>query len=421
MRVCIIHQNAYTPSQSAGTRHYEMARELRSRGHDVLIIASSFYHKERRETRLRHGETMRKEIVAGVPYLWLRAPAYRGNGLGRVWNMAMFSRRVYRSAECVRQFRPDVILASTPPIFASYAALRVARRIGVPLVLEVRDLWPETLVCLGGMWRINPLIVTMSWMEKRLYRSARGIVSLLPDAAGHIVRKGGVAENIRWISNGVNLDAVPRMIPPPSGSGFTVIYAGAHGHANALETVVQCARIVQDSPYGNTVRFRLIGEGPHKRHLQMQAAEYQLTNIYFEPALPKANIHTVLAEADAFLMTLRRSRVFQHGVSPNKLFDYMAVGRPVIFAVAASNNPISEVGAGLTIPPEDPRAMAHAVIDLVRKTPDQRREMGRKGRDAVIRNYGFATLTDKLEEFLEQIAMSPHSPKDVPQRRAACP
>jgi glycosyltransferase involved in cell wall biosynthesis len=130
-----------------------------------------------------------------------------------------------------------------------------------------------------------------------------------------------------------------------------------------------------------------------------------LTNASFEPSVPKRNIYAVLTQADAFVATLRRSRLYQHGMSMNKVFDYMAVGRPIIFSADSANDPVSEAGAGLKVPPEDPQAMAKAVLDLASRSVDDRNEMGRRGRAVVRRRYNCAVLTERLEEVLTSVAL----------------
>lgn len=405
MRIWIINQNAGAPSDPTGTRHFTLARQLIRRGHEALIVASSFCHKTRHETRLGRGQLFQRENIEGVPYLWLKAPAYQGNGAARVWNMAVFAWRVWRKTGLSGERLPDVIVGSSPPLFAAYAAERLAAQFGIPFVLEVRDVWPETLVELGRISTRHPFIRVLRQIERHLYRRASAIVSLLPAIEDHIAANGGAGKPTIWLPNGVDTEMIPPMSNPPSSGTFTIAYAGSHGLSNSLETILQCAQIVQQDPRGVDVRFRLIGDGPDKVRLQEFARRQGLANVRFDPSIGKSDIYRELAKADAFIAALRNSALYRFGQSMNKLYDYMAMGRPIILAVPPMIEPISQAHAGLVVPAEDPVAMAKAVLQLRQLQPRERQQMGQRARDAVLQKHNSGHLAAKLEDLLQRVAM----------------
>jgi glycosyltransferase involved in cell wall biosynthesis len=216
-----------------------------------------------------------------------------------------------------------------------------------------------------------------------------------------MVEKGADRERVVWIPNGINTDLVPPPEPPANDGVFTVMYAGAHGLANALDYVLDAAAVLQQEDLDRRILIRFIGDGPEKSRLQEVAAQRELTNVRFDGPVPRNRVYDLLREADAFVMPLKHSPVFRWGVSPNKLFDYLATARPVIFSVNSPINPVAEAQAGLTVPPENPLALAEAIKELLYMSPEKRWEMGLRGREYVERYHSFARLADKLEKTLK--------------------
>lgn len=407
MRIWLINQYAIPPSQAGGTRHHGLARALIRRGHQVTLIAGDFNYSERRAMRLEPDESWRYEELEGVPYVWLRIPGYAGNTIARMWSMAAFASRVLRWADDWPLRRPDLVIGSSPHLFAAMAAQRLARRNRVPFVLEVRDLWPDSLVEVAGVSANHPLIRAFEWLERYLYRQASAIVTLLPGAASRMVFKGADASHIFWIPNGIDLALAPAPAPPASQEPFVVMYAGAHGVANGLDSILDAAALLKQEGWGDRLRFRFIGEGPERARLMQRARDEELGFITFEPPVPKERIFRELAGANAFIVTLRNIDLYKHGISLNKLYDYLAMARPTVFGARAFNNPIDEANAGIVVPPEDSRAMAEAIKQLVSLSPAQRWEMGLRGRQFVQAHHDAGLLGGQLEAVLAPLVVGP--------------
>ena len=399
MRVWLVNHYALPPQRAGGTRHYALARELIRRGHEVTLIASSVDYMRRQEAYLAPNERARLEQVGEVPFLWLRTLPYQGNSLRRVGNMLSFAFRLRREAPRALP-RPDVVVGSTPHLFAAWAAYRLARRYRVPFVLEVRDLWPQTLIDLGGFSPYHPFILLLAVLERLLYRRAQAVVTLLPGAQAYIARKRGTERGIHWVPNGVDFRLIPPPEPPPPEPPFTVMYAGAHGLANGLDVALQAARLLQAQGWGSKVRFLFLGDGPEKPRLVQQARAWGLQNVRFEDPVPKEEVYRRLQQAHAFLMILRDSPLFRWGISPNKLFDFMATARPVLFCVRTPYNPIEEHQAGRTAPPDDPQALAEAIRDLAQTPAEERWGMGLRARAYVEQEHDLRKLAVRFEEVL---------------------
>ena len=401
MNLWLINHYAILPQQAGGTRHYTLARELAERGHRVTIVASSFDHTTRQEMHLRDGAPLKLEVVDGVRFLWLKTPPYKGNSVHRLWNTLVFARKVLSLRVADLGGPPDVVLGSSPHLFAAWAAERFANRVQAPFVLEVRDIWPQSLIDLGNFRESHPFIRVLESIERGLYSRAKRVVTLLPGALEHIVHKGGDSERIVWIPNGIDLKNVPQPSRPEDSGSFTVMYAGSHGLANDLRIILEAARYIETYHPDLPIRFFLVGDGPEKPKLMALAEDMGLSSVRFSPPVSKAGIYEFLRRADAFIMPLRDSPVFRWGVSPNKLYDYMAMARPVIFAVNTPFDPIQSARAGITVAPGEPTALAKAAVRLAGMPLEERWAMGLRGRSYVEANHDLRHLADRLEQTLE--------------------
>jgi glycosyltransferase involved in cell wall biosynthesis len=424
MKIWIVNQYAIPPTQPGITRHFSFAVALKERGHDPTLIASSFDHVTRKETRLSPGEMWRLETIEGVRFLWLRTPHYEGNTRRRVQNMLVFAWRVWRRSGMRELAPPDVVVGSSPHLFGAFAAWRLTRALGVPFVLEIRDLWPEALVAWGNLRADHPVIRVLAWIERTLYRNATRIITLWPHSPPYIAARGGHPDRIVWISNGVWPDAILPQPPRNDASGpLTIMYLGAHGLTNALHTVLDTAALLQAEGYADKVRFRLVGDGPAKADLMRRAKTAGLDEmVRFEPAVPKRSVNDVIVEADAFILPLHHGGLYRWGMSPNKLFDYMAAARPIVIAVDAPSNPVAEAGAGVSVPAEDATAMAQAIKTLLALSPEERWRMGLRGRRYVEAHHDIARLAERFEACLlgaitgDQVANDPEPLPTMPSQ-----
>ncbi|NPA71386.1 MAG: glycosyltransferase family 4 protein [Gammaproteobacteria bacterium] len=402
MKICIVNHYAITPKQAGGTRHHTFAKELVKRGHKVTIVASSFEHYTRKEVHLRAGETYKYENIEGVDYIWLRTPGYQGNTIFRLFNMLSFSYKVRFYLPKLCSYVPEVIIGSSPHPFSSLAAERLAAFWGVPFVFEVRDLWPQTLVDLGNLSPHHPLVILLSLIEKYLYLRADHVITLLPGAADYINQKTSRKVPVSWIPNGIDLSMVPPPKPPVNSEKFSLVYAGSHGLANQLSILLEVARILQEQQPKTQIFFRLFGDGPEKPLLKKRAREFGLTNLVFEDPVPKEELYKKLQEADGFIAILKDSPLYKWGISMNKLLDYMAAARPIVLGVGASlvYNPVEEARAGFTVPSNDAKAIAQAVVRLAQMPVKERWEMGLRARRYIEKHYRIEYLVDKLEEVM---------------------
>jgi len=399
MNILLVNHYALPPSQPGGTRHYSLARALMARGHRVTIAASGFDHGTRAD-RLAPGEALRRTEHGGVPFLWLRTPGYRGNaGAARFWNMQVFARAVATRLAAALEPRPDVIVGSSPHPFAAQAALRLARRLGVPFVLELRDVWPQSLVEVMGVSRWHPVVWLMARIERELYREADHIITLLPGIGPRVAERGGDPAALTWVSNGIDLDLMPPVREPGEREPFTFMYAGSHGLTNALDVLVDAAvrlRVRPTRPW----RLVFLGTGPEKPRLEARVRALGLGNLSFLPPVPKQAVYEVLATADAYCVSCHATPLWNHGISFNKLYDFMAMARPTVIGLDCPGNPIVQSGGGLTVAPGDPAAMAGGMEQLLALGTGARREMAGRARAFVEAQFDIRVLAGRFEAAL---------------------
>lgn len=403
MKIWIFDHYATPPEYGSYSRQYALSKELNKLGHNVTVIAAKVHHLSLAPSAKVPGicEFWRDNHTQ---FLLLPTSTYSGNGIGRLRNMGRFVYECFKLQKHIDS-PPDVIIGSSPHPFAVWAAERLATQYQVPFCFEVRDLWPQTLIDMKTLSKKHPLVWVLSYLESYLYKKADRILALLPYAYEYISQFGIPGEKIHYLPNGVDLDLFQNF--PTSESrpkeNLTVMYLGSHGVANGLDTLLEAAAELEKKPASKRINWRFIGEGNCKSRLKEKAKELELESVTFEKAIPKSEVPSTIATADILVANLLDLGIYKYGISLNKLFDYLAAQRPIVFGCAARNNPVAEAGAGTTVPPEDPFAMAEAIRKLVDLSPEERSEIGRRGRVYVEKNHSYQFLANKLNEILESL------------------
>lgn len=406
-QVWILNHYAQEPSGAGGTRHFHLAKYLKLHDWQATVIAASVELNSERQ-RLFANEVQRYESIEGVSFLWVRTPEYKGNGGGRMWNMLAYAWRAIQRRTTQALSRPDVVIGSSVHPFAAVAGVLLARRFKVPFVFEVRDLWPQTLVDMGRLREKALTTLALRKLELWLYRRATRIVVLLPRAWEYIAPLGIPKERIVWIPNGVDLSLFPQSLPPErkESAPFVLMYFGAHGQANGIESVLEAMRLVQEHTTLR-VHLRMIGDGPLKPLFIANAQKMGLNNVSFESSVPKSKIPQLASEADAFVIPVPDlPKLYRYGISPNKLFDYLAAERPIIIATGSANNPVADAGAGFTVAAGQPAELADAILKMASTPREERERMGRSGRKYVEENHGFQQLSGRLAGLLNDLCKS---------------
>ncbi len=404
--IWILNHHAITPQIGGGTRHYDFGRELVKRGYRVFIFASSFIHYQSFNL-LEEGEKTRAETIDGIQWVWINTRAYKGNGKDRILGMIDYYRAMMKIYD--NYPRPDVIIGSAVHLLACVAGYKISKRFNTKFVSEIRDLWPETLIELGKLKRKGMVSRMMFALEKYVYKRSDKIIVTAPGMVDYIVERGIKRERIQYINNGVDVetyDARKQQYPLEDtpvrfdDQVFNVVYLGAIGTANALDTLIDAAKILMDRQIAD-VKFTLVGDGPLSETLKKKAEAYQLENIVFYNSVGKQYVPSVLSHADCLVFSANDSPLYRFGVSANKLFDYMCSSKPVIFAMTTINDFVKESGGGISIKPENSPQMADSILEIYEMSEDERNQMGLKGRLFAEKNFDIPILVNKLEEVFD--------------------
>lgn len=405
----MVNQYATKPPSVGETRHYLLARSMRPLGVETTILAAESADNPRlADPSRRVRKETRIESTPDVTIAWLPARRYQGNGLGRIINMAGFAVTLLRRGLSPQRHgltAPDIIVGSNPQPFASLAGWILSRRHRVPFVFEVRDLWPDSLVGILGVSRRHPLVLLFGAIEKFLYRHSAALVGVLNGVGTHArQRVGTAAPAFTWIPNGVALDTLeqPGPLRPPDEE-FRVVYAGTHGPPNCMHTLLEAARELQEHPRPDDPKFRfdLYGDGISKPELVKYAQRHHLSSVRFHDPVPKDQVFGLLTEGDALVVLFRKLDLYRYGVSPNKLFDYLAAARPIVLALDSEHDPVTAAGAGLRANAEDATDVADKLRQLAHTPRDERATMGENGRLFAQKNHDMPVLAARYVDVLK--------------------
>ena len=399
--VWIIKQYGSTPSLPGGCRQYDIAKHLAEQGLSVTYILSSFHHMLHQEVQHGGNGPVRIERSDGISVVWIKSPPYARNDWRRVYNLFDFSLRLYLAGKKLPTQRkgikrPDAILAFNLPLLTPLVAYRLARFFNAKFFLEVGDIWPQTLIDMGKLPERGIIVQLLKLLERHLYQKAEKVITPLPHVTDYLDRKGFQGKGV-WIGSSIEIE----QFPPPAlaeeqhAGDLRLMYLGAHGPANGLDRIIETFRILQEKNYHN-IKLELIGEGSEKATLQAIARDYGLRNVEFKEAIPKNKVPLVAKKADAFLFSLQDLAVFQYGINPNKLVDYLCCGKPIVFASMITDNLVTKLGCGLATTKGTPEDIADKIIQLSQMTPEERFIMGKKGRLYVEQYFDSTKLTKRL-------------------------
>ena len=390
-------------------RPYYLGVHWKKMGHKVTIVGSSYTHLRVFQPSITSALTSEK--IDGLQYFWIRGRKYIGNGLGRVINISQFLfGLVFHRKQILAEAKPDVIIASSTYPMDIWPAKYLAKLCGARLIFELHDVWPQSLTEIAGLPNWHPMVIVAGMAEKTAYRSADRIVSMLPAIHGHCDVMGFDLNRLSIIPNGVVVDdwgldeinTLPTLIERKislmrAKKHLIVCYAGAHGDPNALDNLLNAADLLKNHP----VSFLLVGNGNLRENLKRIVRRKGLDNVEMFKGIPKGLIPNLLSKVDIGFIGAKNRPIYRHGISPNKIVDYMMAEIPVICAINAGNDTVSDAHCGVSIEPDDSDALASAIVHLDSIGQAKRDLMGRRGKTFVMQNYRYNVLSEKFMRALK--------------------
>lgn len=403
------HPYAGSPHEGMSYRPYYLAKYWKKIGHQAYVISSSFHHL------LHHPKEQKDAIVLqeieGVDYIRLKTPAYHNNSFKRILNMLSFAWKIKSNEKKLLEItgKPNVIIASSSHPFHYLSLYRIAKKHQIPFIFEVRDLWPSSLIELLKLKPWHPLIILLGLIEKHAYNHADGVVSLLENAQPYMVSKGLNPEKFFYIPNGTDCEIQDEENLPKALKNtihelkkqkkFLIGYAGAVGVPNAMEYFIQAMGMIQIShPH---IHALLVGQGQQKSALMDYCKKNQIHNVCFFEPIPKTQVYYFLKKMDLLYLGWQDSPLYQHGVSPNKIFDYMLAGRPILESGGALDSLINKAKCGKNCKAADSPHIAKTLIEISQKNNKIRLHLGESAKKYVLKHHNYQIISQQYSKIFE--------------------
>jgi len=386
-------------------RPYYLAKEWLSTGHKVTIIAGDYSHLRTENPVVI--QNFKTEIKDGIECCWIKTGSYHGNGLKRAFSMFRFVLNLYLKArQLAKIYCPDVVISSSTYPLDVFPARKIAKVAGAKHIHEIHDMWPATLIEIGGMSKYHPFVQLMNMGEKYFCKRADSIVSMLPNTKDYLVRKGAKPENICVIPNGVVLDDwdKPEDLPDThrkvlgrlkEEGKFIVGYFGGHALSNALDVIIDTASRCRIPD----MHFILVGDGVEKESLIKRTEDEQIGNVTFLDPINKHAIPSLVKMFDIVIISGIDAKLYRFGTSVNKIYDAMMAAKPILMILDVAMNPVERADCGIVIKSASLESeIQDALHTFYEMSPEELQEMGYRGRMYVESEHDYRKLAAKFEQ-----------------------
>lgn len=410
MNILYINHYAGSPQMGMEFRPYYLSREWVKMGHNVRILAGDYSHLRTKNPNIK--KDFQTKTIDGIKYTFLKTGGYEGNGIKRALTMFRFVGKLIFQAKVIsKKWKPDVVIASSTYPLDTYAAQRIAKFSKAKYIHEVHDMWPSTLYEVGGMSKHNPFVIMMQLAENSAYKHCDKCVSLLPYSKDYMVKHGLKPGKFCNIQNGVQLDEWSNNYKIPEehrtffeehNNDFIVGYFGGHALSNALDNGLDLAKRIKLEFQDKRIIFVFVGDGVEKDKLIQRAHNENITNVYFLPPVPKESIPDLLNYFDCSYMTGLNSPLYRFGLCLNKMYDSMMAGLPVLFSFDAPDSLVKKYNCGFQFSPTDMDSAVKALYDLQSMSEEQRKDLGARGKKAILRYYTYDKLAHRFQRLFKE-------------------
>lgn len=399
--IWLINQYSYPPGNSGWRRHFDLFRCFNRNKYNIDIICGSFLHNSEKRHLLK--ENVKEDFIEeeGIKYHILRVMSYSKHVDRLIAMIQFFFKVVFFSKKLLKESKPDIIIASSPHPFNGLAGMYLSKKYKCPFIIEIRDLWPETWVAMRATTRKSILYKVFAYIEKKLYINADKIITLTANK-DYYTSIGIDEKKVEIVSNGVDLESYDynlKKYKSPlvfSKDRFNILYTGSHSQADSLDILIEAAKLLLNEK----IEFHLVGEGVVKNDLKKLVQKYNLNNVKFYDVVKKYEIPSLLREGDAVVMLLRDTTLYKYGMSPNKMYEYLASSKPIIFSGNVVNDMVKEANAGISVEAENGEKIKEAILSLYNISNEEKEKLGKNGRKYVEKNYDTKLLSKKIETII---------------------
>lgn len=413
MNIVLINHYAGSPDMGMEFRPYYFAREWVKQGHTVHIIAADYSHLRRKNPTV--SKDFEKEVIDGITYWWVKTIDYGKNGGKRAITMGQFVGKLCLHAKkIVKIMQPDVVITSSTYPIDTFAGQRIRRKSKkkVKLIHEVHDMWPATLIELGGMSKYNPFVIAMQIGENSAYKKADYVLALLEYSEPHMQEHGLKKGKFKCVPLGVDLNEWEEKEPLNEvhqqeldkikrEGKFVVGYFGGHAMSNALDILIDVAEKVNKKE--KNIQFVLVGSGVEKERLKQMVLKKQLGNVTFLPPVGKKEIPELVQYFDCIYIGTYKNNLYRFGLCLNKMLDAMMSQKPVVCSLTAPPSWIEKANSGIVVEAENPTKIYDAILKVYEMSEQERASMGRRGVDYVKEHLDIEKLAKEVLDIMKTL------------------
>lgn len=389
-------------------RHYKFAYNLSKRGYNVKIFAASTIHNSN-QNRINDSTKYIEEIEDGVSCVYIKTRKYIGNGKQRILNMLDYAFGLLSTSKKFDDKKPDIIFASSVHPLTWISGYLLSKRYNAKFIAETRDLWPETLVAMGQIRRNSVPVKILYALEKFIYKKADKLIFTFPGGKDYLEKIGLDNSKVRYINNGIDIEKfdynkeqnIYSDVDLDENDTFKVLYTGAMGQANALDYLIQSAKIIQNKGIKN-IQFILFGDGYQKQELEQYTKDNNLNNIIFKGKVEKKYIPYILSKSNLNIFTGQHIYLYKYGLSLNKMFEYFASGKPTLSNIECGYDIIEEYNCGITVKGGSAEILAEGILKFY-NMPNKEYDGYCNNALKAAQDFDFKILADKLEKVILEV------------------
>lgn len=412
--IWIFHHYATPPNINGFTRPYDLGVNLINKGYNVTVFAASFLHL----ANVNLIDDKRLYIInndSDIPFVFINTPSYGDSYIKRIINMGVYYKRLFTVTKkyIENHQKPDLIIASSPHPLTMVAGIKIAKKLGIPCICEVRDLWPEVFFMDGIIKKETIVGKLLLKGERWIYKEADAIIFLkegdytyITDNKWDIAQGGGInLDKCHYINNGVDIEKFYKqmnnnILDDPdlnNNKKFNVVYTGAIRPINNVGNILDAASLLKDY---KDIQFLIYGDGNQLEDLKQRVINEQLTNVKLKGYVDKKYIPYVLSRSSVNILNYSQKYNWSRGNSSNKLFEYMASGKPIISTVKMGYCLLEKYNCGLSLERNTPEELAKTILKVYEMPEETYRKMGQNGKQGV-RDFDYKVLTQKLISVME--------------------
>lgn len=420
MKIWLLNHYATNMFEDKAGRHYWFAEHLSKRGYDVTVFcATTFLNSERQIDT--HGRKFVSDTANGIPFTFVKTIPSQGNGIARVRNWVLFYKNLFPAARAYAKAhgRPDVIIASSVHPLTMVAGIRIANRMKIPCICEIRDLWPEAIFQFGKAKESSLLGRILVKGEHWIYKKADALIFTKEGDTDYLKEKrwtteqGGDIdiEKCHYINNGVDIAACEERSRTMQlddadlndAARFNVTYVGTIRPVNNVGNLLDTAKILKANGGYDDVQFLIYGDGNQLQELKDRVQNEYLNNVKLKGFVNRQYVPYILSRSAVNMLNYAQNQYnWTRGNSSNKLFEYMASGKPIISTVHMGYSIIKRYNCGVELNEDTPEELAREIMRFHDMSAEERDQIGRNAREGA-NDYDFKVLTDKLVDVIESV------------------